>query len=144
MAKHHRKHKAEGGASGEKDFGAPRDDWKEEESSKPPVYAGKGHVTEEAEEKKHGGKAHHKRHKRKHGGATKVHKHHEHGEHMKHAKHLGHVKGEQHFPPAGKAPRKSGGPVARKSGGRTGSNFSPLSSAHAGEAPKDHRTTEID
>ena len=149
MAKHHRKHKAGGGqTAGEKDFGAPRDDWKEEENSKPADYSSEGGEdpgpAAEAEEKKHGGKAHHKRHKRKHGGATKVHKHHEHGEHMKHAKHLGHVKGEQHFPPAGKAPRKSGGPVARKSGGRTGSNFSPLSSAHAGEAPKDHRTTEID
>lgn len=144
MAKHHRHHKASGGQSGgEKDFGAPRDDWKEEESSKPPVYAGKeGKVTGEAEEKKHGGKA--KRHKRKHGGATKVHKHHEHGESMKHAKHLGHVHGKQHFPPPGKASRATGGPVARKSGGRTGSNFSPLSSAHAGEAPKDHKTMEID
>ena len=37
---------------------------------------------------------------------------------------------------AGRAPRKAGG--------RTGSNFSPLSSAHAGTAPKDHKTTEID
>lgn len=132
MAKHHRKHKASGGEAGEKDFGAPRDDWKEEESSKPPVYAGgAGKVPDEAEEKKKGGRA-----KRKRGGATKINKHHESGEDMKHAKHLGKVKGEQHFPNAGRAPRKSGG--------RTGSNFSPLSSAHAGEAPKGHRTTEID
>jgi len=147
MAKHHRKHKASGGVNqtaGEKDFGAARDDWKEEESSKPTDYTntGKGdpNPAKEAEEKKHGGKA---RKKRKHGGATKIHKHHEHGEHMKHARHLGHVKGEQHFGNPGKA-RRAGGAVARASGGRTGSNFNPLSSAHAGTDPRDHKTEDID
>src|SRR6266851_3415833 len=155
MAKHHRKHKASGGpgetegkgGGGEKDFGNPRDDWKEEESAKPKDYtAGKPGTEEEAEEKKHGGKAKHHRKHRKHGGGahTKIHKHHESGEHMKHAKHLGHVKGKQHFPHPGHAPRAAGGRAPRKSGGRTGSNFSPLSSAHAGEAPRDHRTEEID
>lgn len=138
MAKHHRHHKAAGGqTAGEKDFGAPRDDWKEEESSKPKAYAGAGsNVEKESEEKKHGGRA--KRHKRKHGGALKIHKHHEKGEHMKHAKHLGHVKGEQHFAHPGHTRRE------RKEGGRTGSNFHPLSSAHGGTSPKDHHVTEID
>jgi hypothetical protein len=152
MAKHHRKHKAAGGETegkkeaGEKDFGSPRDDWKKEESAKPADYSSEGGKdpgpAEEAEEKKHGGKA---RKKRKHGGKANAHisKHHEAHEHMKHAKHLGHVKGEQHFGNPGKA-RRAGGAVARASGGRTGSNFSPLSSAHAGSPPRDHKTEEID
>ena len=123
-----RKHKASGG---EADFGKPRVD---EDPSPSSVYAGKGsNVEAEAKEKKKGGRA-----KRRHGGAAnaKISKHHESGEHMKHAKHVGHVKGEQHFPNAGRAPRKAGG--------RTGSNFSPLSSAHAGTPPRGHKTVEID
>lgn len=127
-----KKHKAHGGEAGEKDFGKPRDDWKEEESSKPMRY-NQSKVEDEAEEKKHGGKA--KRHHRKHGGHLKVHKHHEHGEHMKHAKHLGPVHGKMHV---------HGGRAPRKAGGRTGSNFSPLSSAHSGSPPRDHKTTEVD
>lgn len=147
MAKHHRKHKASGGETGEKDFGAPRDDWKAEESSKPEAYAGKGsNVQKESEEKKHGGSAKRKRRRsggvaaKAHGGAahTKIHKHHESGEHMKHAKHLGHVSGDQYHAPASHTRRE------RKAGGRTGSNFSPLSSAHAGTPPRDHKVHEID
>lgn len=129
MAK--RKHKSGGGEAGEKNFGKPRDDWKAEESSKPKAYAGEGsNVQKEAEEKKGGGRA-----KRKHGGMAKISKHHEKGEHMKHAKHVGPVHGEMKTH-KGRAPRKAGG--------RTGSNFSPLSSAHAGTAPRDHKTTAID
>lgn len=120
-----RKHKASGG---EADFGKPRDDWKEDEKTKPMRYTADSKVNSEAEELKKGGRA-----KRKHGG--KVHKHHEHGEHMKHAKHLGPVHGKRHVH-AGRAPRKSGG--------RTGSNFSPLSSAHSGMPPRGHKTVDID
>lgn len=130
--KHH--HKASGGSApgSEKDFGSPRDEYKAEENAKPPVYAGReGKVPSEAEEHKRGGKA--KRHHRKHGGHIKV--HHESGEHMKHAKHLGHVHGHMKHH-AGRAPRKSGG--------KAGSNFSPLSSAHGGEKPRGHSVTEVD
>ena len=128
MKKRHKK--ASGGEEmGEKDFGSPRDDWKEEESSKPERRNNAPEIEGAAEEKKHGGRA---RKKRKHGGIAV---HHEKGEHMKHAKHLGPVHGK---------PKVHAGRAPRKAGGRTGSNFSPLSSAHAGTAPKDHRTEEID
>jgi hypothetical protein len=111
-----RKHKASGG---EADFGKSRYD---EDPAPNTVYAGKGsNVVTAADEKKKGGRA-----KRKRGGAASA----------KIAKHVGQVKGEQHFPNAGRAPRKSGG--------RTGSNFSPLSSAHAGTPPRGHKVTEID
>ena len=63
-------------------------------------------VASEAEERKHGGRA-----KRKHGGKTEV----------------GHVEGEKAKHHAGRMPRKSGG--------RTGSNMSPLTSAHSGTQP---------
>lgn len=36
------------------------------------------------------------------------------------------------------------GRKARKHGGRTGSNMNPLSSAHAGTAPKGHKDVDID
>jgi hypothetical protein len=36
------------------------------------------------------------------------------------------------------------GRKARKSGGRAGSDKSPLSSAHAGTSPKGHKTVDID
>jgi hypothetical protein len=36
------------------------------------------------------------------------------------------------------------GRKARQTGGRAGSDKSPLSSAHAGTSPKGHKTTEID
>ena len=36
------------------------------------------------------------------------------------------------------------GRKARKSGGRAGSDKSPLSSAHAGMSPKGHKTVDID
>lgn len=122
-----RKHKAEGG---EADFGKPRDDAKADLADKPPVYAGReGKVDNEAEEKKHGGKA---RRKRKSGGVAK---HHESDEPMKHAKHLGPVSGKAHA---------HGGRAARQSGGRAGSNFSPFSSARAGTPPRGHKVTEID
>lgn len=119
-----RKHKASGG---EADFGKPSDDYKADEKDKPTNYGASTNVSKEAEEKKRGGRA-----KRKHGGGVK---HLESGEDMKHAKHVGPIKGKRDVH-AGRAPRKSGG--------RAGSNFSPLSSAHAGEAPRGHKTTDID
>ena len=36
------------------------------------------------------------------------------------------------------------GRKARKSGGRTGSNMNPLSSAHKGMSPRGHKTLEVD
>lgn len=44
----------------------------------------------------------------------------------------------------GGAPAVHAGRAMRKSGGRTGSNFSPFSSAKKGTGPRDHRTTEVD
>jgi hypothetical protein len=74
-----------------------------EVTEKTPDRSAPNKVGEEAEERKHGGRA-----KRKHGGKTEV----------------GHVEGEKAKHHAGRAPRKSGG--------RTGSNLNPLSSAHSG------------
>ena len=68
-------------------------------------------------------------------------KHHEEGEHMKHAHHIGKVHGASRSSIAGKAGRATGG-RAGKAGG--GSNFSPLSSAHGGTPPRDHKVEEID
>jgi hypothetical protein len=123
-----RKGKASGG---EANFGKPR---KDEDPSPSTVYAGKGsNVVKEAEEKKGGGRS-----KRKSGGFAKISKHNESGKPMGHAKHVGQVKGEQYHADAGAMRRE------RKSGGRTGSNFSPLSSAHAGTKPSGHKTTAND
>ena len=44
----------------------------------------------------------------------------------------------------GRAKKAHAGRKARKSGGRAGSDKSPLSSAHAGTAPKGHKTLDID
>lgn len=78
-------------------------------------YTYESKVNDEAEERKHGGRT-----KRKHGGHVKHHagEHHEvHGEHAKHH--------------AGRKPRKSGG--------RTGSDKSPFSSARHGKEPMGHK-----
>jgi len=63
-------------------------------------------IASEAEEMKKGGRA-----KRKHGGKI----------------HVGKVEGEKAKHHAGRMPRKSGG--------KTGSNMNPLSSAHSGSSP---------
>lgn len=118
--------KASGGSAGEKDFGKPVDDPAKDLDTKPKNYGASTNVSSEAEEKKRGGRA-----KRKRGGMV----HHEKGEPMKHAKHVGLVSGDKQTH-AGRAPRKSGG--------RTGSNFSPFSSAKAGTPPRDHKVTSID
>lgn len=114
-------------SGGEADFGKPRDDYKADENTKPTNYGSSTNVSKEAEEKKRGGRA-----KRKSGGGVK---HMEACEDMKHAKHVGNVKGKRDVH-AGRAPRKSGG--------RTGSNFSPMSSAHAGTPPRGHAAKDID
>ena len=44
----------------------------------------------------------------------------------------------------GMAAKKHAGRAARKSGGRTGSNMNPLSSAHAGTPAKGRHTVDID
>lgn len=100
----------------------------EEDLSHNPEARDNAHEIEgEAEERKHGGRA-----KRKRGG----HVHHEHGKHLGHAKHVGHVEGKAMHHHAGRKPRKSGG--------RSGSNMNPLSSAHAGVLPPHHKDAEID
>lgn len=114
-------------SGGEADFGKPRDDYKADEKDKPTNYGSSTNVSKEAEEKKRGGRA-----KRKSGGGVT---HREACEDMKHAKHVGNVKGTRDVH-AGRAPRKSGG--------RTGSNFSPMSSAHAGTPPRGHSAKDID
>lgn len=151
---------------GEANFGKPRDDAKEEESSKPARRNNAPKIEDAAEEKAKGGaakaaggaaRAAGGRAKRKRGGKANmsIGTHHEAGENMKHAKHLGKVHGEQKFH-AGKAGRATGGAAkatggvaAKAAGGRAakasgGSNFSPLSSAHKGTAPRDHKVTELD
>jgi hypothetical protein len=122
-----KKHKATGGAaSGDPESGEKLYD--EDLKTKPEARTNAKKIDDEAEEKKRGGRA-----KRKRGGGVK---HHEKMGEMKHAKHVGMVEGRM-----GKAHK---GRAARKAGGRTGSNFNPLSSAHSGMAPKGHSTVEKD
>ena len=123
---HHRKHHAEGGpASGDAHKGDK--DYEMDEKSNPQSRDNAHEIDKEAEAKKHGGRA-----KRKRGG----HVHHEHGKHLAHAKHVGHVEGEEGHKHAGRKPRKSGG--------RAGSDLSPLSSAHKGTLPPHHKDARID
>lgn len=90
-------------------------EWEADEKTKAVKYTG-GRPEEEAEERKRGGRA-----KRNHGGMVK---------------HIGKVHGHKPSVNAGRKPRKSGG--------RAGSNFSPLSSAHKGSPPRDHKAVEVD
>lgn len=118
-------YKATGGAaSGDPASGSKL--YEEDEKSKPKRY-NQSKVEDEAEEKKRGGRA-----KRKHGGHVK---HHEKMGELKHAHHVGKVQGHHHAH-KGRKPRASGG--------KTGSNFNPLSSAHSGSSPSGHKTTDID
>lgn len=127
-----RHNKKGGGIAQDKEegFGKPRDDYKEEQNSKPENRTNAPKIAKEAEEKRRGGRT-----KRQRGGATTISTHHEKGEDMKHAKHVGHVHGKANFH-KGRAPRKAGG--------RAGSDKSPLSSAHAGTNPKGHNQVEVD
>ncbi len=112
--KGHRGHKAAGGKMDSPPEGSK--EWEEDLKDKPMSYTAKDKVGPEAEERKHGGRA-----KRKHGGMVK---------------HLGKVHGRKPHVHAGKKPRASGG--------RTGSNYMPLSSAHKGIEPKAHHSEEVD
>ena len=81
------------------------DDAEKDVKDNPPDRSEPNNIQKEAEEKKHGGRA-----KRKHGGKAemKVHGH-------KGAMHMGHK--------------------PRKSGGRAGSDSSPMTSSHSGKQP---------
>jgi len=117
--KHHKHHATGGAASGDPPSG--KKTFEEDLKDKPKRY-NQAKVEDEAEEKKHGGRA-----KRKHGG--RAHKHHEKMHELKHAHHVGKVHGSH-----------KGGHKGHKA--RGGSNFNPLSSAHAGSPPKGHHTTD--
>lgn len=85
-----------------------------------------GNPVKEAEEKKRGGRT-----KRKHGGHVMHH-------HMGHVKHVGAVHGAAAHHHAGRKPRKAGGRA------KSGSDSSPLSSAHRGTNPRGHKDMDID
>jgi hypothetical protein len=122
-AHHHgRHHRKEGGHVGEHMSGVA--EYKQDLASKPMSYTAHDKVGAEAEEKKRGGRA-----KRKHGGHVMHH-------HSGHVKHVGAVHGAAAKHHAGRKPRKSGG--------RAGSDSSPLSSAHRGTAPHGHKDMDID
>lgn len=120
---HGRKHRETGGAN----------EAAEDLKTKNQRYTYESKVNNEAEERKHGGKvgkkhgAEHHHHSCKcpkcHGGMAK--KHGGEAEHEK--KHVGHVEGEHSKHHMGRAKRKSGG--------RTGADSHPFSSARSGHAP---------
>lgn len=113
-------HKATGGAaSGDPESGTK--DYEADLKSKPERRNNAPKIENAAEEKKHGGRA-----KRRHGGRAK---HHEKMGELKHAHHVGRVHG--HHTKAHKGHKARGG-----------SNFNPLSSAHAGSPPSGHKTTD--
>lgn len=148
---HHRSHRETGGAN----------EAAEDLAHKNQRYTYESKVNNEAEERKRGGKAEHREHKA-HGGKShhtehgherhhpeckckkcsggramrkrggEVHVHREQPEHLKHAKHVGHVEGHHAKHHAGRMPRKSGG--------RTGADQHPYSSARKGSEPPGHKT----
>ena len=102
--------RAEGGRS-ESDTSGDRE-YEQDLGKKNQRYTYESKVNDEAEERKHGGRA---RRKRKSGGV---------------------VPGMNAVAHAGRKPRKSGG--------RTGSDKSPFSSARAGTPPTKHKPKSID
>ena len=90
------------------------DEAEEDIKDKPADRSAPNKVAEEAEELKKGGRA-----KRKHGG-----------------KMVGKVEGEKGAMHAGRKPRKSGG--------RTGSDASPFTSARKGTEPSGHKTMSVE
>jgi hypothetical protein len=131
----HREHRETGG------FNAA----KEDVDTKPMRYTADSKVNSEAEEKKRGGRT-----KRAHGGKAEHHGQHgkeckechggraerKRGGHVMHEKkHVGEVMGEHAKHHAGRKPRKSGG--------RTGSDGSPFSSARHG-TPASGRKVEME
>lgn len=119
--KGHKDHERKGRATG------GRDDAEEDVKDKPEARTDAKKIDAEAEEKKSGGRA-----KRKRGG----HVHHENMEMMKHAKHLGPVHGEHAKHHAGRKPRASGG--------KTGSDSHPFSSARKGELPPGRKEMDME
>jgi hypothetical protein len=146
----HRHHRETGGVN----------DAAEDIRDKPENYtSGAKRVEAESEERKRGG--HVKRRHRAHGGGMKHgeehhhpackcpkchggraerahggHVHHEKPEHLKHAKHVGKVEGEH--------PKHRADRMPRKSGGRTGADSHPFSSARAGSPPPGHKVEDIE
>lgn len=120
-AHHHRHHRKEGGHVGEGLKGV--EEFKQDLAENPHARIYDNPV-KEAEEKKRGGRA-----KRKHGGHVMHH-------HTGHVKHVGAVHGAAAHHHAGRKPRKTGGKV--------GSDASPLSSAHRGKNPPGHMVMDID
>ena len=88
-----------------------RNDAAEDVDRKTPMRVNAPEIDAEANEKKRGGRT-----ERRRGGVV----HHEKMEHMKHAKHVGKVHGEM---------KVHAGRAARKSGGRTGCDGAPYSTA---------------
>lgn len=110
------------------------------------VYAGGNSPTEhEAQERKHGGRT-----RRKHGGKVHglnmMHKehHHEHpmAEHRAKRKRGGHVMHHPEHAMHGEHAKHRADRKARKAGGGVGANMHPLSTAHAGQEPKGHKSYE--
>lgn len=140
-AHHHRAHRNTGGVN----------EAAEDIRDKPEARVNAKKINAEAEERKRGGKVEGKKHGAEHhhpeckchkcgGGRVERkrggHVHHEKMEHMKHAKHVGPVEGHQSKHHAGRMPRKSGG--------RTGSDSHPFSSARAGSPPPGHKVEDMD
>lgn len=120
----HKGHFAEGGPAGENMKGVA--EFREDLDHPILDYTNESNVTGEAKAKKHGGRT-----KRKHGGHVMHH-------HMGHVKHVGAVHGAAAQHHAGRKPRKAGGRA------KSGSDASPLSSAHKGTLPHGHKDMDID
>ena len=130
---HHRKERSTGG----------RDDAKADVDDKPEERTNAKNIDREATERKRGGKAEHAkdcrckecrggRAERQRGG----HVHHERMEELAHAHHVGPVHGEHAKHHAGRKPRASGG--------KTGADSHPFSSARKGEKPAGRSEMDID
>lgn len=134
-----RKHREEGG----------RNDAEADLNDKPEARTNAKKIDAEAQERKAGGRT-----GRRHGGevhrssckcakcmggraghAAGGHVHHEKMANLKHAKHVGMVHGEHAKAHAGRKPRASGG--------RTGSDGHPFSSAHTGSSPAGHKVEKL-
>lgn len=120
----HKGHYAGGGAAGENMKGVA--EFKQDLDHPSKHYTYDSNVLGEAEERKRGGRT-----KRKHGGHVMHH-------HMGHVKHIGAVHGAAAQHHAGRKPRKAGGRA------KSGSDASPLSSAHKGTLPHGHKDMDID
>jgi hypothetical protein len=120
----HKGHYAHGGLAGENMKGVA--EYKQDLDLDSMDYTNESNVPGEAKAKKHGGRA-----KRKHGGHVMHH-------HMGHVKHVGAVHGAAAHHHAGRKPRKAGGRA------KSGSDSSPLSSAHKGTLPHGHKDMDID